>query len=253
MDYQEGWTKHAISIFCIDYDCQWLHIYAPQIVNDLNSKPEFIVGSSSDVLGEYKLIKIPITKLRYFPVIGKSGELPVNLEVDNAIERSYLNNGPLATLEDPRFSLLNSWLVGFAEKKIPRGDARSAKSASDMECMGEGFKNWLFWALKHLNTERNDALNDVIDAACRASLAVCYIRPADSMREFDESPVSSALSASTDEYPDVAASIRPIFIGASGSFAAHDVPSAVNTSGTTVVIKDGAPGSSAHGCFQHWG
>ena len=117
-----------------------MHIYAPQIVNDLNSKPEFIVGSSSDVLGEYKLIKIPITKLRYFPVIGKSGELPVNLEVDNAIEGSFLADGPLATLEDPRIALLNSWLVGFAGKKLPRGDARLPESASDIECMGGGFK-----------------------------------------------------------------------------------------------------------------
>ena len=44
--------KNAISFFRIDYDCQWLHIYAPQIVNNLNGKPEFIVGKSSDVLGE---------------------------------------------------------------------------------------------------------------------------------------------------------------------------------------------------------
>ena len=47
--------------------------------------------------------------------------------------------------------------------------------------------------------ERNNALHDVIDAICRAILAVCYIRLADSMREFDESRVSSALSVSADE------------------------------------------------------
>ena len=44
--------KNAISIFRINYDCQWLHIYAPQIVNDLHGNPEFIVGNASDVLGE---------------------------------------------------------------------------------------------------------------------------------------------------------------------------------------------------------
>ena len=93
-----------------------MHIYVPQIANDLNGNPEFIVGNSSDVLGEYKLIKIPITKLRYFPIIGKSGELSVNPEVDNAIDGSYLANGPLVTLEDPRIAFLNSWLVGFAGK-----------------------------------------------------------------------------------------------------------------------------------------
>ena len=99
------------------------------------------MGNSSDVLGEYKLIKIPITKLRYFPIIGKSGELPVNQEVDNAIDGSYLADGPLATLEDLRIAFLNTWLVGFEGKKLPCGDARSPESASDIGCMGEGFKN----------------------------------------------------------------------------------------------------------------
>ena len=48
----------------------------PQIVNDLHGNPEFVVRNSSDVLGEYNLIKIPLTKLRYFPIIGEYGELP---------------------------------------------------------------------------------------------------------------------------------------------------------------------------------
>ena len=94
-------------------------IYAPQIVNDLNGNPEFIVGNSSDVLGDYKLVKIPITKLRYFPIIGESGELPVNPEVDNAIDGSYLADGPLAILEHPRIVFLNTWLVSFEGKKAP--------------------------------------------------------------------------------------------------------------------------------------
>ena len=174
--------KNAISIFRVDHDCQWLHIYAPQIVNDLNGNPEFIVGNSSDVLGEYKLIKIPITKLRYFPIIGESGELPVNPEVDNAIDGSYLADGPLATLEDPRIAFLNTWLVGFEGEKLPCGDARSPESASDMECMGEGFKNLYFWTLKFLSTDRNDALHDALDAIRRAGQAVRYICPAGSTR-----------------------------------------------------------------------
>ena len=99
------------------------------------------MGNSNDVLGEYKLIKIPVIKLRYFLTIGESGKLPVNPEVDNAIERSYLSDRPLVTLEDPRITFLNSWLVSFAGKKLPRGDAHSTESASNMECMGGGFKN----------------------------------------------------------------------------------------------------------------
>ena len=65
-----------------------------------------------------------------------------------------------------------------------------------MGCIGWGFKNWLFWALKHLNTDHNDALHDPIIATHCAGLVVCYIWTAGSMREFDESPIGSALSAS---------------------------------------------------------
>ena len=125
-----------------------------------------------DVFGEYKLIKIPVTKLRYFLIIGKPVELPVNSEVDNAIESSYLADGPLATLEDPRIALLNSWLVGFAGKKLTRGDACLSESEFDLECMGGSFKNCHFWALKFLNTDRNDALHDAVDAIRSAGIAV---------------------------------------------------------------------------------
>ena len=120
------------------------------------------------MLGEYKLITIPITKLRYFTIIGESGELPIKPEVDEAIERSHLCNGLLADLEGPKTAFLTCWLVCFKEKKLPQDNVRSAESASDMECMGGGSKNWLFWALVHLNTERNDVLRDTIDAIHRA-------------------------------------------------------------------------------------
>ena len=144
----------------------------PQIVSDLHGNPEFVVGNSSDVLGEYKLIKIPAAKLRYFPIIGEYGELPINLEMDNAIGCSYPSDGPLATLEDPRIALLNSWLVGFAGKKLTRGDACLSESEFDLECMGGSFKNCHFWALKFLNTDRNDALHDAVDAIRSAGIAV---------------------------------------------------------------------------------
>ena len=129
-------------------------------------------------------------------------------------------------------------MVGFEGKKLPQGDVRSAESASDIECIGGAFKNWLFWALVHLNTERNDALHDAINATHCVGQGARYIQLADSIRKFDKSPIGSALSASNDDYPDVAASIQSIFLGANGCSAAHGVSSAINTSGTTVVVKD---------------
>ena len=93
--------------------------------------------------------------------------------------------------------------------------------------------------LKFLGMDRNDALHDALNAIRHGGQAVCYnISTADSTREFDDSPIGSALSPSADEYPDVAAASRSIFRGAGGLFAAHGVTPAVSTSGTTVVVKD---------------
>ena len=163
---------------------------------------------------------------------------PINPEEDEAIERSYLSNGTLASLEDPKIAFFTSCLVSFEGKKLPQGDVRSAASAFDMECMGGGFKNWLFWALKPLNTERYDALHDTINAIRRAGQGARYIQPTDSMRKFDESPMGSALSASADEWPQRRGENRIHFPGRERVLCCPWCPSAINTSETTVVVKD---------------
>ena len=84
---------NALSIFRIDNNCEWLHLVHPQVVDDLHGNPEWIVGNSSDVLGEYRLIKIKVSQLRYFPIIGESGLLPVSPEASEAIEITRLRGG----------------------------------------------------------------------------------------------------------------------------------------------------------------
>ena len=68
---------NALSIFRVDGNCHWLHIVCPQVVNDIYGNPEWIVGNCSDVLGEFSLIKVHVSKLRYFPIIGQDADLPV--------------------------------------------------------------------------------------------------------------------------------------------------------------------------------
>ena len=131
---------NALSIFRIDNDCQWMHIIHLQVVNDLHNNPEWIVGNSRDVLGEYRLIKINVSKLRYFPIIGESGLLPVNPEASEAIKIAHLRGGPLADEEGVHIAALPSWLVAFEGMKLPQGDIRLDESASDLECMGAGYK-----------------------------------------------------------------------------------------------------------------
>ena len=116
-----------------------------------------------DVLGGYRLIKINVSKLRYFPIIGESGLLPVNLEANEAIEHSHLRGGALAEEEGAKVASLPSWLVAFKGMKLPQGDIRSDESASDLECIGVWYKIWYLLALKHVNTARNGLLQNMIE------------------------------------------------------------------------------------------
>ena len=88
-------AKNALTIFRVDNNCHWLHIMAPHIINDIYDNPEWIVGNCSDVLGEYRLVKIHVTKLRYFAIMGEGNLLPVNPEMSESIEPSHLRGGAL--------------------------------------------------------------------------------------------------------------------------------------------------------------
>ena len=55
---------NAVSIFRVDGNCNWLHVVCPQVVKDIYGNPELIVGNCTDVLGEFSLIKVNVSKLR---------------------------------------------------------------------------------------------------------------------------------------------------------------------------------------------
>ena len=84
---------NALSIFRVDCNGHWLHIVCPHLVNDINGHPEWIVGNCTDVLGEFSLIKVHISKLRYFPIIGQDNDLPVRSEVNESVPTSALRGG----------------------------------------------------------------------------------------------------------------------------------------------------------------
>ena len=135
-------AKNALTIFRVDNNCHWLHIVAPHIINDIYDNPEWVVGNCSNVLGEFCLVKVRITELRYFAIIGEDNLLPVNTEVSESIERSHLRGGPSAEEQDVKIASLPCWRVAFKGSKLPQGDVRSDESEADMEDMGAGYKIW---------------------------------------------------------------------------------------------------------------
>ena len=228
---------NALSVFRVDGNCHWLHLVCPQVVNDIYGKPEWIVGNCSDVLGEFSLLKIHVTKLRYFAIIGQDAVLPVRSEVSESVPTNVLRGGPLATEEGAKIASLPAWLVAFKGSKLPQGDVRSDESEADMDFMGPGYKLWHECALKHMANERNDVLQQFVHDFKAAGTYERYVQPADSIRVLENCPMGSALQASAQEYPEAAMVIRKTFFD-TPLHPPPCVPGAVTVGRTTVVVED---------------
>ena len=63
-------TNNVTAISSTDARGHCLHIHAPGIYKDLQGNPTKIVGNASDVQGEFRMIKIKIKDLKFFPVMG---------------------------------------------------------------------------------------------------------------------------------------------------------------------------------------
>ena len=230
---------NALTIFRVDNNCHWLHIVSPRIVNDIQDNPEWIVGNCSDVLGEYRLVKVRVSKLRYFGIMGDGNLLPVDPEVSESIEPSHLRRGPFADERDIKIASLPCYLVAFNGSKLPQGDVRSEESQADMVDMGPGYKIWYDWMIQFAGTEKNDVLQNTMEILRTAGTYERFVQPAGSLREFEHSPMGSVLQASASDYPEVAASIRRIFLeDHTRPEFLPPVPGAINVGKTTVVVKD---------------
>ena len=139
------------------------------------------MGNCTDVLGEFSLIKVHVSKLRYFPVIGQDNILPVYSEVNESVPTSALVGGPLATEDGAKIASLPCWLVAFKGSKLPQDDVCSDEIESDMDYMGTVFKMWHEWALKHLANERNDVLQQLLEDFRAPGTFERYVQPADSV------------------------------------------------------------------------
>ena len=179
----------------------------PHIINDIYGNPEWVAGNCRNVLGEYSLVKVHVSKLCYFAIIRQGNLLPVNPEASELIKSSYLRGGPLAKEDDAKITSLPSWLVPFNRSKLPQGNARSDESKSDLEYMEPCFKIWHTWLLKHLANERNDALQQVMEDFRIAGSYKRYVKPAESNREFDHSSMGSVFQASAVDHLEVTSSI----------------------------------------------
>ena len=77
-----------------DANCHWSHVVKPQLASDVQGNPVDIVGNASNERGEYLPIRIPISSLLWFPIMGEQDLLPLPSETSKSLTVDHLKGGP---------------------------------------------------------------------------------------------------------------------------------------------------------------
>ena len=94
------------SISSTDASTHFLHIHAPIMYDDPRGKPTEIVGSASNVQGEFRMVKILIKNLKFFPIMGVS--LPCDSQVATSLTTKELVGTPLKGEDEVFGSFMNT-------------------------------------------------------------------------------------------------------------------------------------------------
>ena len=91
------------SLGATDSKGHWVHIVAPRIEKDVQCNPVAFVGNSSNVQEELHILRVPITDLRWFPVLGGTALLPLLSETGTHLTSTHLKGSSLEGESDIQF------------------------------------------------------------------------------------------------------------------------------------------------------
>ena len=223
----------------IDNNAHWMGIYAPQVHKDLQGNPFEIVGNISDTQGDFSLVKIPVAKLRFFPIFGPKTLLPVAPEVSSALTADHLKGTPHEGQNDIFVSSLPSWIIIYNGMAAPEGDVRSDESESIMSTLGCGYRNWHKYAVQYTSTSQSDDVLRIIDDIKMVDEMATYVQPENSKRPFSQDgPMTCLFRAPMKEYPEVIRVLGPFFAPAATASPGLAVSGLVQGAGPAIVIKD---------------
>ena len=102
---------NVASMGSTDANCYWSHIVKPELANNVQGDPVDIVGNASNERGEYLPVRIPISSLRWFPIMGEQDILPIPSETSKSLTADHLRGGPHEGEEDVQISSLPKWII----------------------------------------------------------------------------------------------------------------------------------------------
>jgi hypothetical protein len=119
------------------------YLYAPQIYHDLGGKPIGIVGTSTNMIGEFSCIYITLGDFKCFPfmeVAASMSELLKHTEVTPlSLEHLKFTKDWKSFINPIRGTFLPNFFIVYFRQEIPQGSISSDDVKTAMAKMGSGY------------------------------------------------------------------------------------------------------------------
>ena len=232
---------HFCCLSAVDGNGEWVNVIYPHVHSDLLGNDIAIVGNCSNQKGEKRLLKIPISSLLHFPIIGIRDHLPIDPEVTTPLTENHLQDGEFQGQTGVFLGYLPQWIPKYFGSTILEGDARSSESESVLASDGPAYEVWHHNMVKYLNTDVNEFVLSLVDDIAKAGEAQIYIKPDSSKIMLSQSgPAVIPSFAKAADFPQIDAKISKFFLSTS-TFETTTPPApsqaAINANPVQVVVK----------------
>ncbi len=142
------------------------YLYAPQIYRDLGGKPIGIIGTSSNMIGDFSCIYITLGDFKCFPfveAVASMSELLKHTDVTLlSLEHLKFTKDWKSFIDPIRGTFLPVFFIVYFGQEIPQGSISSDNVKTAMAKMGPGYALWVSMVSNAI--DNMDDINCVINA-----------------------------------------------------------------------------------------
>jgi hypothetical protein len=199
------------------------YLYAPQIYHDLGGEPISIIGTSSNMIGEFSCIYITLGDFKCFPFVEAAASMSKLLKHTDVtpllLEHLKFTKDWKSFIDPIRGTFLPNFFIIYIGQEIPQGSISSDDLKTAMAKMGPGYALWVSAVSNAI--DNIDDINCIIDAFSEVdnlSLSNFYKKHFCALYDKDTSfPVSGApygtiTTVPSNAYPVEVEAVKKIFL-----------------------------------------
>ncbi len=142
------------------------YLYTPQIYHDLGGEPIGIVGTLSNMIGEFSCIYITLGDFKCFPFVEAAASISKLLKHTDvtplSLEQLKFTKDWKSFIDPIRGTFLPIFFIVYFGQEIPQGSISSDNVKTAMAKMGPGYALWVSTVSNAI--DNIDDINCIIDA-----------------------------------------------------------------------------------------